>query len=73
MLIKSVEITFKKLAVARLDIEYFGFISLQKEFTPLHVAAKHGRLGVAALLLRHLASPDATAQVCCNQSVMGNV
>lgn len=41
----------------------FIFLPLQKDFTPLHVAAKYGRLEVASLLLRNYAAPDAKAQV----------
>lgn len=36
---------------------------LQKGFTPLHVAAKYGKLEVANLLLQKNASPDAAGKV----------
>lgn len=35
---------------------------LQKGFTPLHVAAKYGKLEVASLLLQKSASPDASGK-----------
>lgn len=36
---------------------------LQKGFTPLHVAAKYGKIEVANLLLQKNASPDASGKV----------
>lgn len=36
---------------------------LQKGFTPLHVAAKYGKIEVANLLLQKNASPDAAGKV----------
>lgn len=38
---------------------------LQKGFTPLHVAAKYGKIEVANLLLQKKASPDAAGKVTC--------
>ena len=37
--------------------------SLQKGFTPLHVAAKYGSLDVAKLLLQRRAPPDSAGKV----------
>lgn len=41
---------------------YYCFL-LQKGFTPLHVAAKYGKIEVANLLLQKNASPDASGKV----------
>lgn len=41
----------------------FMFLFFQKGFTPLHVAAKYGKLEVANLLLQKSASPDAAGKV----------
>lgn len=41
----------------------FLWYSFQKGFTPLHVAAKYGKLEVANLLLQKSASPDAAGKV----------
>lgn len=41
----------------------FCSVSLQKGFTPLHVAAKYGKIEVANLLLQKNASPDAAGKV----------
>lgn len=38
-------------------------LSLQKGFTPLHVAAKYGKIEVANLLLQKQAAPDAAGKV----------
>lgn len=38
-------------------------LSLQKGFTPLHVAAKYGSLDVAKLLLQRRAPPDSAGKV----------
>lgn len=38
-------------------------VLLQKGFTPLHVAAKYGKLEVANLLLQKNAPPDAAGKV----------
>ncbi len=38
-------------------------LSLQKGFTPLHVAAKYGKIEVAKLLLQKQAPPDAAGKV----------
>ncbi len=38
-------------------------LSLQKGFTPLHVAAKYGKIEVAKLLLQKRAPPDAAGKV----------
>lgn len=38
-------------------------VSPQKGFTPLHVAAKYGKVRVAQLLLEHDAHPDAAGKV----------
>lgn len=39
-------------------------VSLQKGFTPLHVASKYGSLDVAKLLLQRRAPPDSAGKVC---------
>lgn len=44
-------------------IDFCGFLSPQKGFTPLHVAAKYGNMEVASLLLQKNASPDAAGKV----------
>lgn len=44
-------------------IEFRGFLSPQKGFTPLHVAAKYGNMEVANLLLQKNAAPDAAGKV----------
>lgn len=44
-------------------IYFCGFLSPQKGFTPLHVAAKYGNMEVANLLLQKNASPDAAGKV----------
>lgn len=41
----------------------FLWFFFQKGFTPLHVAAKYGKLEVANLLLQKSASPDAAGKV----------
>lgn len=46
-----------------LDLLWWGFLSPQKGFTPLHVAAKYGNMEVANLLLQRNASPDAAGKV----------
>lgn len=38
-------------------------VSPQKGFTPLHVAAKYGKVRVAELLLEHDAHPNAAGKV----------
>lgn len=38
-------------------------VSLQKGFTPLHVASKYGSLDVAKLLLQRRAPPDSAGKV----------
>jgi len=38
-------------------------VPLQKGFTPLHVAAKYGKMEVANLLLQRNAPPDAAGKV----------
>lgn len=38
-------------------------ISPQKGFTPLHVAAKYGKVDVAEVLLEHNAAPNAAGKV----------
>lgn len=38
-------------------------VCLQKGFTPLHVAAKYGKIEVANLLLQKNAPPDAAGKV----------
>lgn len=50
------------------------FLSPQKGFTPLHVAAKYGNLEVANLLLQKNASPDAAGKVkqMCEEQNSGN-
>lgn len=40
-----------------------GCLSPQKGFTPLHVAAKYGKVDVAELLLEHDAHPNAAGKV----------
>lgn len=40
-----------------------GCLSPQKGFTPLHVAAKYGKVDVAELLLAHDAHPNAAGKV----------
>lgn len=40
-----------------------GCLSPQKGFTPLHVAAKYGKVDVAELLLVHDAHPNAAGKV----------
>lgn len=47
----------------RPDLRRWRFLSLQKGFTPLHVAAKYGNMEVANLLLQRSASPDAAGKV----------
>lgn len=47
----------------RRDLLLCGFLSPQKGFTPLHVAAKYGNMEVANLLLQKNASPDAAGKV----------
>lgn len=41
----------------------FYLLFLQKGFTPLHVAAKYGKIEVANLLLQKGAPPDASGKV----------
>ncbi len=43
---------------------FSGCFSLQKGFTPLHVASKYGSLDVAKLLLQRRAPPDSAGKVC---------
>lgn len=46
------------------SIAHYFYVSVfQKGFTPLHVAAKYGKLEVANLLLQKSASPDAAGKV----------
>lgn len=48
-----------------ISIVHYIYVSFffQKGFTPLHVAAKYGKLEVANLLLQKSASPDAAGKV----------
>lgn len=45
------------------------FIFSQKGFSPLHVAAKYGKMEVASLLLHKRAAPDAAGKVRTKSSV----
>lgn len=42
---------------------FLPVVSLQKGFTPLHVASKYGSLDVAKLLLQRRAPPDSAGKV----------
>lgn len=52
-----------------LNQPFSGCFSLQKGFTPLHVASKYGSLDVAKLLLQRHAPPDSAGKVCIQNEI----
>lgn len=50
-----------------------GYLSPQKGFTPLHVAAKYGKVDVAELLLARDAHPNAAGKVSAAPLAVGGV
>ena len=57
------QLTVKQFGHAGLQQSFLFFPTLQKGFTPLHVAAKYGSLDVAQLLLQRKALPDDAGKV----------
>lgn len=51
----------------------FPPVAPQKGFSPLHVAAKYGKMEVASLLLQKRASPDAAGKVKKKKEEMGTL